>query len=407
MSSSKIVYISTAFPRYTEDRINPWLFETIKRLKEKKYKIKVFTSSYKGIKQKEINGIEIYRFRYLPKNIEILTHDVAVPERWKMGIKYRLMIIPYILSGIINSLIFALRENFDIIHVHWPFPHIIFGLIMKIIKQKPLICSFHGGEIIFLENMPLLFRGIFKLLFNFSEFYTVNSSFTKEKLLKFIGKKKSNKIFVIPFGITLREPKEEIEKIKKEKIKILFAGRLIERKGVHFLLESFTKVNKIFPQTELVIAGDGPWREKLEILANLLGIKDKVIFKGYLKSEELEKEYREADIFVLPSIHDVKGDTETLGVVLIEAMEYGVPVVATNVGGIPDIVIDGYNGLLVSEKNSDALADAIIKLIEDNKLREKFVKNAKKYIKEKFGWDNIIKKLIKIYIDLTKMAKKK
>ncbi|MEO0241305.1 MAG: glycosyltransferase family 4 protein, partial [candidate division WOR-3 bacterium] len=99
--------------------------------------------------------------------------------------------------------------------------------------------------------------------------------------------------------------------------------------------------------------------------------------------------------------------TETLGVVLIEAMEYGVPVVATNVGGIPDIVIDGYNGLLVSEKNSDALADAIIKLIEDNKLREKFVKNAKKYIKEKFGWDNIIKKLIKIYIDLTKMAKKK
>lgn len=406
MSSKKIIYISTAFPRYKEDRINPWLFETIKRLKEKKYKIKVFTSSYKGIKQKEIEGIEIYRFRYLPKNIEILTHDVSVPERWKMGIKYRLMIIPYILSGIINSLIFALKEDFDIIHVHWPFPHIIFGLIMKAIRKRPLICTFHGGEIIFLENMPLFLKIIFKFLFNFSDFYTVNSSFTKQKLLKFTGYKKKEKVAIIPFGITIKEIKEE-NKIKKEKIKILFAGRLIERKGVHILLESFAKVNKIFPEIELVIAGDGPLREKLKNLAKELGIENKVIFKGHLKSNELEKEYKEASVFVLPSIHDIKGDTETLGVVLIEAMEYGVPVIATNVGGIPDIVKDGYNGLLVPEKDPEALAQAIIKLIKDESLREKFVKNAKEYIKEKFGWNNIIEKLIKIYIDLTNVVKEK
>lgn len=404
----KIIYISTAFPRDESDRINPWLYETVKRLKENGYKIKIFTSSYKGIKQKEVNGIEIYRFRYLPKNIEILTHDVSVPERWKMGIKYRLMVIPYILSGIINSLIFALKEDFDIIHVHWPFPHIIFGLIMKIIKKKPLVCSFHGGEIIFLENMPFLLKIIFKFLFSFSNFYTVNSSFTKEKLLKFLGKKKRNKIMVIPFGITLKELKEEkIEKIEKEEIKILFVGRLIERKGVHILLESFAKVNKIFPKTQLIIAGDGPWRKRLEDLRDKLDIKDKVIFKGYLKSGELEKEYKEADIFVLPSIHDVKGDTETLGVVLIEAMEYGVPVIATNVGGIPDVVKDGYNGLLVPEKDPDALAQAIIKLVENKSIREKFVKNAKEYIKEKFGWDIIIEKLIKIYMDLTKIMKEK
>ena len=394
--NKKIIYISTAFPRTRDDRINPWLFETVKRLSKKNYKIKVFTSSYKGIKQKEINGIEIYRFRYLPKNIEILTHDVSVPERWKMGIKYRLMIIPYILSGAVNSLIFAIKENFDIIHVHWPFPHIIFGLIMKMIKQKPLICSFHGGEIIFLENMPLFLKIIFKFLFNFSCFYTVNSSFTRRKLLKFIGYRKKKRIRVIPFGITLREIKKE-RKIKRENIRILFAGRLIERKGVHILLESFAKVNKSFVNTELVIAGDGPLKEKLIEITKKLGIEDKVFFKGHLTSDELEKEYSEADIFVLPSIHDTRGDTETLGVVLIEAMEYGIPVIASDVGGIPDIVKDGYNGILVPEKDVDALANAIIRLIEDKELREKFIKNAKKYIKEKFNWDKIIEKLEKIY----------
>ncbi len=402
----KIVYISTAFPRNAEDRINPWLFETLKRLVNKKIEIHVFTSSYKGLKQKSIDNIKIYRFRYLPQKIEILTHDVAVPERWKMGLRYRLMVVPYIAAGIFNSLYFALKQKFDLIHVHWPFPHIIFGLIMKIIKRKPLICSFHGGEIIFLENMFFFFKSIFKFLFKLADVYTTNSSFTKKKLLNIIGKNNENKIHIVPFGVTLgKEVKEG--KREKRKTEILFVGRLIERKGVHILIEAFKEVNKRFPDVELVIAGDGPWREKLEELAKNLNLKNKIFFRRHLGPEKLLREYREADLFVLPSIHDKRGDTETLGVVLIEAMEFSIPVIATNVGGIPDVVKDGYNGLLVPEKDPDALADAIIKLIENKDLREKFTKNAKKHIEEKFSWDAIMDKLNQIYTHLTKKTKKK
>jgi len=398
----KIVYISTAFPRHQNDRINPWLFETIKRLLHKKLKITVFTSSYKGLKQKEIDGIEIYRFRYLPANIEILTHDVAVPERVKMGIKYKLMVIPYMIAGFLNSIWFSFKEDFDIIHVHWPFPHIIFGLILKILKRKPLVCSFHGGEIIFLGNLPYIFKKLFGTLLKFADFFTVNSSFTKNKLMEIIRNTGENRISIVPFGITLKGRNEKNYKENKKGIRLLFAGRLIERKGVHILINSFIKVRKFFPDVELIIAGDGPWKEKLENLCAKFNLKENIKFRGHLTSENLEQEYKKSDIFVLPSIHDKKGDTETLGVVLIEAMEFGVPVVATNVGGIPDVVKDGYNGLLVPEKDPDALADAIIKLIKNKELRQELVKNAKKYIKERFSWDVITERLIQIYTSLTK-----
>lgn len=404
----KIVYISTAFPRDKEDRVNPWLFETVKKLKEKNLEIIVFTSSYRALKQKEIEGIKVYRFRYLPKNYEILTHDVAVPERWKMGMKYRLMTVPYMIAGIFNSILFAFKENFDIIHVHWPFPHIFFGALMKLIKRKPMICSFHGGEIIFLEKLPLFLKKIFVLFLKFSDCFTVNSTFTKNKLLKIYASFKNNKIYVVPFGITLKSAfKNNLERKENRVIRILFAGRLIERKGVHILIRAFKKISETLPDSILIIAGDGPWREKLEDLTQKLGLGERVKFKGHLSAEKLEEEYKKADVFVLPSIHDVKGDTETLGVVLIEAMEFGIPVVATSVGGIPDIVKDGYNGLLVPEKDPDALADAIIKLIKNKDLREKFVKNAKKYIREKFSWDVIIEKLTQIYADLTKKVVKR
>ena len=405
----RIVYISTAFPRNKNDRINPWLFEAIKRLIKENHEIVVFTSSYKGIKQKSLDGIKIYRFRYLPKRFEILTHDVAVPERIKMGFKYKLMVLPYIIFGFLNSLYFSLKERFDIIHVHWPFPHIIFGIVMKIIKNKPLICTFHGGEIIFLENLSDILKKFFISLLRFSDFFTCNSNFTKNKLLKLTKGTLKDKIYIVPFGITVEKREKENFKSKKENknIRILFAGRLIERKGVHVLLKAFKKVLEIVENVELIIAGDGPLRKKLEELAFELKIREKVVFKGHLSKKELEEEYKNADIFVLPSIHDEKGDTETLGVVLIEAMEFNIPVIATNVGGIPDIVKDGYNGILVPEKDEDALKDAIIKLIKDENLRKEFSKNAKKYIKEKFSWDKIIKDLKEIYLNLIKKHEKK
>ena len=122
-----------------------------------------------------------------------------------------------------------------------------------------------------------------------------------------------------------------------------------------------------------------------------------IIFTGKLSPEELANEYRTANVFTLPAIVDSKGDTEGLGVVLIEAMELGLPVVASNVGGIPDVVVDGVSGILVPEKSPEALASAFKKLSSDAGLVRDLLAGAQKRIAECFTWDGIIERQVQAY----------
>ena len=122
-----------------------------------------------------------------------------------------------------------------------------------------------------------------------------------------------------------------------------------------------------------------------------------IIFTGKLSPEALADEYRSANVFTLPAIIDSKGDTEGLGVVLIEAMELGLPVVASNVGGIPDVVVDGVSGILVPEKNPEALASAFKKLASDAGLVRDLLAGAQKHIAACFSWDKIIERQVQAY----------
>ena len=129
----------------------------------------------------------------------------------------------------------------------------------------------------------------------------------------------------------------------------------------------------------------------------LADVPASIIFTGKLSPEDLANEYRTANVFTLPAIVDSKGDTEGLGVVLIEAMELGLPIVASNVGGIPDVVVDGESGILVPEKNPVALADAFKRLAADPSLTEHLLAGARKRISECFTWDGIIERQIEVY----------
>jgi len=230
------------------------------------------------------------------------------------------------------------------------------------------------------------------------------------------------------------------------KFKILFVGRHIERKGIRYLIEAA----KYLPtdKFEIRIVGGGDLTEQLKQQAALLderrktkdesgstsllrpcsaqaptlchpernevkskdpvsfsGVEESpasIIFTGKLSPEDLADEYRTANVFTLPAIVDSKGDTEGLGVVLIEAMELGLPIVASNVGGIPDVVIDGESGILVPEKDPVALANAFKRLEADPALIEKLLAGARKRIDECFTWDGIIERQIEVYKRLSR-----
>jgi glycosyltransferase involved in cell wall biosynthesis len=146
---------------------------------------------------------------------------------------------------------------------------------------------------------------------------------------------------------------------------ILGIGRLIEWKGFRYLIEAMPKILGQHPDAHLTIGGDGPEMSDLRSLVNELGLGAHVSLPGALTRGTVARYMASADVFVGPSIRDSEGNTEGQGAVFVEAMASGCPAIGTRVGGIPDVIQDGHNGLLVPQRDPLALADAVLRVLGD------------------------------------------
>jgi len=157
-----------------------------------------------------------------------------------------------------------------------------------------------------------------------------------------------------------------------------------------------SKIVKEVPDAKLVFVGYGGMRAELEMLSKKLGFENHIKFAGFV-GDTFKKAlyYHAADVFVLPST-----GPEIFGIVNLEAMACSVPIVASKIGGIPDVVKDGENGLLVPPRDSEALADAIIYLLENEDVRERMGKNGRERVNE-YSWGMIAEETDKIYSSLT------
>lgn len=180
---------------------------------------------------------------------------------------------------------------------------------------------------------------------------------------------------------------------------LCYAGRLESYKGVNFLIEALPMIAKEFPDTHLYIAGDGKGLASLVDFTKTLGVKENVTFLGHLKRDELETFYTRSSILVLPSVYP-----EAFGKVGIEAMSVGRPVIATNVGGVSDWLIDGEVGYLVPPNDSRAIADVIIKLFSD---KNKHISMSEKARKQSLNFDleKHVDRMVEIYESLIKKNK--
>ena len=277
----------------------------------------------------------------------------------------------------------------------------------------PYIVTAHAGDVFPLKNRFLKWFG--KTALRSCFYCTVNSNATKQAVVEVAN---IPNVDVIPMGVDLKafSPSKKSSSIRKRLgingPFILTVGRMAEKKGFKYLIAAMPKILKRLPKAKLVLIGDGPDKEMLERLANELNLGSNVVFAGKVTHKELERWYPTADVFVLPSIVTSEGDTEGLGVVFLEAIASGTPIIGSNVGGIPDIIKHNKTGLLVPQKDKDALADAITKLLTDQKLiagigniyadaladaiikvltdstlNRKLRKNAIDFVKERFTWD--------------------
>jgi glycosyltransferase involved in cell wall biosynthesis len=386
----RILHVVTAFPRSPEDVIVPWLVELLQRLRAAGHEVEVFTSSYRGMPDQLIGGIPVHRFRYFLRPWERLTHDEAAPDRMKRSLLYRTMAVAFVLAGMVAIWRLCRRERYDIIHIHWPFPLAVFGWAAQRARPARLVTTFYGVELRWVKTAMPLFRGFLRWAARRSDAVVAISSYTATELRELVDVP----IEVIPYTTSLPEP-EPAATGRDGTGPVLFVGRLVERKGVAQALEAIAKLGPTGPRLEIV--GEGPERAALAQLADRLGVADRVVFRGRISGAELQASYARAAVCVLPSVRDTRGDTEGLGVVLLEAMNHGTPVVASRIGGIPDIVEDGVSGLLVPPADAAALAAAIRRVLSDPALARRLGEGGRRRLHDRFSWRAIVQRWLDLY----------
>jgi glycosyltransferase involved in cell wall biosynthesis len=226
------------------------------------------------------------------------------------------------------------------------------------------------------------------------------SDFTKKELLQYY-KVKEDKIRVIHNGVDVRkfQPARNKRKAKEElgfspdDIAILSVGRLYARKGLFTLIESMPAVVRKFRNAKFIISGKGQSNEMKKLVnhAKRLGVEDNIIFTGYFPDSKLPRLYQAADVFAFSTFY------ENLPFAVLEALSSGLPVVTTNVGGIPEMIESGRNGFLVQPFNSRELADRVLYYLEHPAATSEMAFLARKTILERFDWRLIVKKVLKVY----------
>lgn len=288
--------------------------------------------------------------------------------------------------------IIAKEGNFDVIHAHdW-----LVAYAAKTLKNSygtPIVATIHATEAgrnsgIHDETQRYINDTEWMLTYEASE-VIVNSNYMKNELQRLFGLP-FEKINVVPNGVNLNlysgiERDYEFRRqyaADNEKI-ILFVGRLVYEKGIQHLIAAMPKILEKYHDSKLVIAGKGGMIDELKAQVNAMGISNKVYFTGYLNSKQVVKMYKCADVAVFPSTY------EPFGIVALEGMLSGTPVVVSDVGGLNEIVQHGENGMKSYAGNPNSLADSIISLLYDPALCMKVAKNAKSKVKAEYNWQKI------------------
>jgi len=317
-----------------------------------------------------------------------------MPENFRKSILAKLQLPLFMLSFFLKSL--SLCGKVDVLHAQW-IPSGVIAALVKKITGKPVVLYVHGATV---------FLGLFKSLTGFAlrnaDFVFFNSSYTKRKALEIA---QVENCAVLSPGIDVQRFSGNRGKgfVRKKhgiatSAPVVFSlGRLVERKGFEYLIRAMQSVKS---NAVLVLAGSGPMEKELKDLTRRLGLENRVVFAGRIPAKELPLYYADCNVFVLPAIVDSKGDTEGLGMVLAEAMASGKPVIASRVGGIPDVVVDKVNGFLVEQKKPKELAQKINTLLGNSARRQRMGKAGRAFANKKFSWDRVCGEMLRVHTQL-------
>ena len=379
----KLLVITSTFPRWKNDVDPPFVYELCRRLSKTLCVHVLAPHAYGAAVEEQLDGILVTRYRYFFSRWQNIAYQGGILQNLKhKPIRYGLL--PFFILAQLIALVHLLRRHqYDCIHAHWMIPQGLIALIARLFLKSPppLIVTSHGSDLYSLQGK--VFNRLKRFVVLNSTAVTVVSNAMMD-VIRQMCVDKSN-VHVIPMGVDLQNRFIPTNSRDTTGL-LLFVGRLIKNKGIAYLIEALPLILEKHPHAILRIVGEGKEKEQIKRRILELNLKKSIEFVGPVENDSLPKLYRSSDVVVFPSIF-----AEGFGLVLVEALGCECATVVTDLPAMRDIIHDGKSALVVRQRDVEQLAQKVILLLEDSKLRQSLGKQGREDVLKRFDWDIVTK----------------
>ena len=388
-----VLAITSSYPRYEGDPTAPFVESITRAVARRGHTIHLLLPETNRWNRPPSDGsIHFHRYRYTP--LRSWT-PWGFSESLEGGVRIRRPL--YALAPIVGfsalraARSLATRHAIDVVHVHWVVPNGPIGALAARGRALPLVVTLHGSDVGVSERSTAIGHAT-RWTFRTAAAVTAPSLDLLERARR-LGA--HDVLERIPYGADVGRFDQSPEASERtrallgvgpEDVLVAGIGRLVPVKGFAYLIEAYARAAVSLPGLRLVVVGDGDGRDDLSVLTRRLRLEDRILFTGMAAPDEIPSYLAAADIVVVPSVHH-EGYVDGLPNVALEAMAAGKPLVASRVGGLPEIVRPGETGLLVAERDSEALARAIETLARDPGLRAAMGDAGRRTMLEEMSWD--------------------
>jgi glycosyltransferase involved in cell wall biosynthesis len=383
----RLLVLASTYPRWPGDPEPGFVHELSKRLADR-FRVVALVPHAPGAKRREcMDGVEVVRYRYAPQRMETLVNDGGIVANLRRA-KWKLLLVPgFVLAQAWTAWRLLRRGRIDVVHVHWLLPQ---GLIAALLQslpgcKVPFVATSHGADLYALRGRAL--DALKRFVAARAAAVTVVSGAMLESL-RSIGAS-TDKVSVLSMGVDLAGRFVPDPSVPRSDRELLFVGRLVEKKGLRHLLDAMPAVLRAHPDARLSVAGFGPERDALEAQARRLGLEHAVRWLGAVPQAELPALYRRATLFVAPFVRAASGDEEGLGLVLVEAIGCGCPVVVGNVAAMDEVFGADLPAVAVDARDAQALAARIVAALDDPDARRRSAEALRAAVVGRFGWERI------------------
>lgn len=394
----KIAILTSSYPRYPGDGTAPFIKSIAESLSFLGHNVHVVAPYDVEIKQSHQDEIPITRFRYIwPRRFHIMGHSKSLKADVKLHPLSYFLLPFFLITGIISLYKVTGDQKSEVIHINWVLPNGPIGMVVALLRRIPYVVSLHGSDG-YVANKNFFYRSVAKLVLRKAKAITACSKELQQTALELGANPKHTHLLAWGANPEKFKPKVKVHnEIDDNKIIVSSLGRMVYKKGFDKLIDAWEKISLLERNSNLVLGGDGPLLHDFQMHVTKKNLNGSINFIGRVPWDQVPDFLNVSDIFVLPSVLDKNGNLDGLPTVLLEAMACGNAIVASRIGGVPLVIEDYKNGILVSPGDTDELAKAITYLIRHPEIRERFGKEARLSIERYFNWNNVADYLVRCF----------